>query len=150
MGARIVVGKARRQLLSEMKSRYEGGASIRGLVGETGLSYGSVHYLLGEAGVTLRSRGGGPGPRDRYEHPPRMDVLKVIQAGAGPMVAGQIVECLLYPRGTVYSALRHLFATGQVARLGKQRGGKYQITDKGRKALREYENSTSSDEKNAD
>ena len=53
-----VVGEARDKLAAELKKRYEKGASIRALVAETGRSYGFVHRLLGESGVTLRGRGG--------------------------------------------------------------------------------------------
>ncbi|MDG4668900.1 helix-turn-helix domain-containing protein [Mycobacterium sp. 236(2023)] len=57
-------GKPRDQLLSELRSAYEGGASIRSLVASTGHSYGSVHTMLRESGVTMRSRG-GPNHRGR-------------------------------------------------------------------------------------
>ena len=48
----------------ELRSAYEGGASIRTLAASTGRSYGSVHSLLREAGCTMRSRG-GPNHRRR-------------------------------------------------------------------------------------
>ena len=44
--------KARDQLLRDLRSAYEGGASIRTLVSSTGRSYGSVHSMLRESGVT--------------------------------------------------------------------------------------------------
>ena len=50
--------KSRSQLLVELRSAYEGGASIRNLVASTGRSYGSVHSMLRESGTTMRSRGG--------------------------------------------------------------------------------------------
>jgi Helix-turn-helix domain len=50
--------KARDELLHELRSAYESGASIRSLVASTGRSYGSVHNLLRESGTTMRSRGG--------------------------------------------------------------------------------------------
>ncbi|HNM86107.1 MAG TPA: helix-turn-helix domain-containing protein [Mycobacterium sp.] len=56
--------KARDQLLRDLRSAYEGGASIRTLVSSTGRSYGSVHSMLRESGVTMRSRG-GPNHRTR-------------------------------------------------------------------------------------
>lgn len=45
-------------LLYELRNAYEGGASIRTLVADTGRSYGSIHSLLRESGTTMRSRGG--------------------------------------------------------------------------------------------
>jgi Helix-turn-helix domain len=56
--------KSRDQLLNELRSAYEGGASIRSLVASTGRSYGSVHSMLRESGTTMRSRG-GPNHRSR-------------------------------------------------------------------------------------
>ncbi len=50
--------KPRDELLTELRSAYEGGASIRRLVASTGRSYGSIHSLLRESGTTMRSRGG--------------------------------------------------------------------------------------------
>jgi len=50
--------KARDEFLTELKSAYEGGASIRTLVASTGRSYGSIHSMLRESGTTMRSRGG--------------------------------------------------------------------------------------------
>ena len=56
--------KRRVELLTELRSAYEGGASIRALGATTGRSYGSVHSLLRESGTTMRSRG-GPNHRTR-------------------------------------------------------------------------------------
>ncbi|MBR8741472.1 helix-turn-helix domain-containing protein [Nocardiopsis sp. MG754419] len=53
-----VSGASRADLAAELKSRYDGGESIRSLAAATGRSYGFVHRLLGEAGVELRGRGG--------------------------------------------------------------------------------------------
>lgn len=50
--------KSRDELLTELRSAYEQGASIRSLVETTGRSYGSVHSMLRESGTTMRSRGG--------------------------------------------------------------------------------------------
>jgi hypothetical protein len=58
------MNKSRDQLLNELRSAYEGGASIRSLVATTGRSYGSVHSMLRESGTTMRSRG-GPNHRRR-------------------------------------------------------------------------------------
>lgn len=56
--------KSRDQLLNELRTAYEGGASIRTLVASTGRSYGSIHSMLRESGTPMRSRG-GPNHRSR-------------------------------------------------------------------------------------
>lgn len=56
-GARIT-GVARDKLASDLRKRYEKGASIRALAEGTGRSYGFVHRLLLDADVPLRGRGG--------------------------------------------------------------------------------------------
>jgi hypothetical protein len=56
--------ESKEQLMSELRTAYEGGASIRTLVASTGRSYGSIHSMLREAGATMRSRG-GPNHRTR-------------------------------------------------------------------------------------
>ena len=56
--------QARDQLLHDLRSAYEGGASIRTLVASTGRSYGSIHSMLRESGTAMRSRG-GPNHRTR-------------------------------------------------------------------------------------
>ncbi|MFC9500853.1 helix-turn-helix domain-containing protein [Streptomyces sp. NPDC056982] len=53
-----ITGAARDKLAAELKAAYEGGASIRSIADSTGRSYGFVHRILTEAGVTLRGRGG--------------------------------------------------------------------------------------------
>lgn len=49
---------ARDEILVELRSAYERGASIRKLAASTGRSYGSVHSMLRESGAAMRSRGG--------------------------------------------------------------------------------------------
>ena len=56
--------KMRETLMIELRSAYEGGASIRTLVASTGKSYGSVHSMLRKSGTVLRGRG-GPNHRTR-------------------------------------------------------------------------------------
>lgn len=56
-GARIT-GNTRDKLASDLKKKYEKGASIRTLAESTGRSYGFVHRVLCESGVQLRGRGG--------------------------------------------------------------------------------------------
>jgi predicted transcriptional regulator len=55
---RRVTGDERSSLASDLKTRYEGGESIRTLAESTGRSYGFVHRVLSESGVSLRGRGG--------------------------------------------------------------------------------------------
>ncbi|MDP3972455.1 MAG: helix-turn-helix domain-containing protein [Candidatus Nanopelagicales bacterium] len=55
---RRITGVDRDKLAGDLKKKYESGASIRELAAETGRSYGFVHRVLSESGVTLRGRGG--------------------------------------------------------------------------------------------
>lgn len=53
----------RAQRRARVKKLYEGtsrtkGKTVRQIAAETGFSYGHVHALLGEAGVSMRKRGG--------------------------------------------------------------------------------------------
>lgn len=53
-----ITGTQRGKLAADLKKKYEKGASIRSLAEQTGRSYGFVHRVLSETGVTLRGRGG--------------------------------------------------------------------------------------------
>ena len=53
-----VTGAERDKLSVTLTKKYNSGASIRELASATGRSYGFVHRVLSEAGVTLRGRGG--------------------------------------------------------------------------------------------
>ena len=53
-----VTGADRTKLASDLRKRYDGGESIRSLAASTGRSYGFVHRILTESGVSLRGRGG--------------------------------------------------------------------------------------------
>ncbi|HEX5407932.1 MAG TPA: helix-turn-helix domain-containing protein [Pseudonocardiaceae bacterium] len=56
-----VTGDARTLLLSDLKYKYlEHGMTIRALAEDSGRAYSTVHRMLGEAGVALRSKGGKP------------------------------------------------------------------------------------------
>ena len=55
-----VTGADRSKLASALRQRYDSGESIRSLASSTGRSYGFIHRILTETGVTLRSRGGAP------------------------------------------------------------------------------------------
>jgi predicted transcriptional regulator len=58
-GARVT-GPDRSKLATDLAARYGAGESIRSLASSTGRSYGFIHRILTEIGVTLRSRGGAP------------------------------------------------------------------------------------------
>jgi hypothetical protein len=53
-----VTGADRAKLAADLKKRYDSGESIRALAADTGRSYGFVHRILTENGVSLRGRGG--------------------------------------------------------------------------------------------
>jgi hypothetical protein len=53
-----VTGADREKLAGDLKKRYAAGESIRALAASTGRSYGFIHRILSESGVTLRGRGG--------------------------------------------------------------------------------------------
>ena len=53
-----VTGADRSKLATLLSKRYDSGESIRSLAASTGRSYGFVHRILTETGVTLRGRGG--------------------------------------------------------------------------------------------
>jgi hypothetical protein len=56
-GSRIS-GAQRTTLASQYAKRYSGGESIRKIAEDAGRSYGFVHNVLKESGVSLRGRGG--------------------------------------------------------------------------------------------
>lgn len=56
-GARIT-GAERNKLANDLRKQYDKGRSIRELAESHGRSYGFVHRVLSESGVTLRGRGG--------------------------------------------------------------------------------------------
>ncbi len=53
-----VTGEDRSRLATDLAQRYGAGESIRTLATATGRSYGFIHRILTETGVTLRGRGG--------------------------------------------------------------------------------------------
>ena len=53
-----VTGVDRSKLATTLGKRYDSGESIRSLAASTGRSYGFVHRILTQMGVTLRGRGG--------------------------------------------------------------------------------------------
>ena len=56
-GSRIT-GAERQDLVAQLGQRYAGGESIRAIAEDTGRSFGFVHGLIKESGVTMRGRGG--------------------------------------------------------------------------------------------
>jgi predicted transcriptional regulator len=56
-GVRIT-GTERSKLATDLRKQYDKGRSIRELAESNGRSYGFVHRVLSESGVTLRGRGG--------------------------------------------------------------------------------------------
>ena len=58
-----VTGPDRAKMATDLKNRYDAGESIRALAVATGRSYGFIHRILTEQGVTLRGRGGSTRPR---------------------------------------------------------------------------------------
>jgi predicted transcriptional regulator len=60
-----VTGTDRDKLAADLKRQYDSGKSIRSLAESTGRSYGFVHRMLTESGVTLRGRGGATRGRSR-------------------------------------------------------------------------------------
>ena len=55
---RRITGADRDRLSTDLKRRYDSGASIRDLAADTGRSYGFIHRVLSESGARLRGRGG--------------------------------------------------------------------------------------------
>jgi predicted transcriptional regulator len=53
-----ITGEARVKMATDLKKKYEKGATIRALAEATDRSYGFVHRVLSESGVVLRGRGG--------------------------------------------------------------------------------------------
>lgn len=53
-----ISGADREAVAAEIKGKYEKGDSIRSIAAELQRSYGFVHRVLNESGVTLRGRGG--------------------------------------------------------------------------------------------
>jgi hypothetical protein len=53
-----VTGGDRESLTTDLREKYESGASIRALAEQSGRSYGFVHRILSESGASLRGRGG--------------------------------------------------------------------------------------------
>lgn len=70
-GSRIT-GQGRESLAVSLSARYNRGESIRSLAQDIGRSYGFVHGVLAEHGVSMRKRGGAT--RRAAGRPPRRDL----------------------------------------------------------------------------
>lgn len=53
-----ITGSNRVEMTKTIRSRYEGGESIRQIAETIGRSYGFVHRMVSESGADIRSRGG--------------------------------------------------------------------------------------------
>lgn len=60
---RRILGEERAAMTRDLLARYKAGESIQQLADSTGRSYGFVHRILSEGGVTFRPRGGVVGRR---------------------------------------------------------------------------------------
>ena len=63
-----VTGADRAKLAADLKKRYNSGESIRSLAASTGRSYGFIHRILSENGVSLRGRGGATRGKAKSKH----------------------------------------------------------------------------------
>lgn len=103
-----VTGVDRSKLATLLGKRYDSGESIRSLAASTGRSYGFVHRILTETGITLRGRGGGRrvASRRRLRSAAEEEVRDAVEpdipvqiyltdAFAGPAVEGSLRELLL-------------------------------------------------------
>lgn len=103
-----VTGVDRSKLATLLGKRYDSGESIRSLAASTGRSYGFVHRILTETGITLRGRGGGRrvASRRRLRSAAEEEVRDAVEpdipvqiyltdALAGPAVEGSLRELLL-------------------------------------------------------
>lgn len=63
-----VTGSDRTKLAADLRKRYDSGESIRSLAASTGRSYGFVHRILTENGVSLRGRGGATRGKAKAKH----------------------------------------------------------------------------------
>lgn len=60
--SRRINGEERQALIKQLVAGYGEGKSIRALAASVDRSYGFVHRVLSESGVTLRKRGGRRAP----------------------------------------------------------------------------------------
>lgn len=103
-----VTGVQRSKLAALLAKRYDSGESIRSLAASTGRSYGFVHRILTEVGVTLRGRAGSTRAASRTRHdtaagdevpgaaqPAILVQVYLTDASAGPAVEDSLLELLL-------------------------------------------------------
>lgn len=92
----------RRTVAADLKTRYEGGATVRQLVAETGRSYGSVSSLLHLADTQMRS---ASWPLDRLAGDKRAAARKTAVA---MYEAGHTIRCAAEAIGRSWSCTRTL------------------------------------------
>ena len=103
-----VTGVQRSKLAALLARRYDSGESIRSLAASTGRSYGFVHRILTEVGVTLRGRAGSTRAATGTRHDaaagdevpgavqPAIPVqVYLTDASAGPVVEESLLKLLL-------------------------------------------------------
>jgi hypothetical protein len=64
-----VRGEERRRVADDFAARYQRGESIRTLAASSNRSYGFVHRILSQSGVTFRARGGANSKPRNAERP---------------------------------------------------------------------------------
>ena len=62
-----VTGAERDQQATDLKKRYDGGASIRSLAESTGRSYGFIHRILSDSGTAMQPWRAYSAGRDEVE-----------------------------------------------------------------------------------
>ena len=75
-----ITGADRLKLGKDLKKQYVAGASIRELAAQTSRSYGFVHRVLTDEGVTLRGRGGATRSKSSSAKAPAKSAAKSTQA----------------------------------------------------------------------
>ena len=75
-----ITGADRLKLGKDLKKQYAAGASIRELAAQTSRSYGFVHRVLTDEGVTLRGRGGATRSKSSSAKAPAKSAAKSTQA----------------------------------------------------------------------
>ena len=133
-GSRIT-GAARQKLAVQVGQRYAGGESIRAIAEETGRSFGFVHGLVKESGVTIRSRGGATRGAAATATPARTPAA----AQEDPAQGSRAKKAAKSPKGTKPAKDKSdqkasaKLAEAKSARVKKSKGGKSQKASKGTK-----------------
>ena len=113
---RRIVSSTRDKLAAELKKQYEKGASIKTMAESTGRSYGFVHRVLSEAGVTLRGPGNAVRDRTSSESHPTL----VEREGGTRVDVDQMLEWLArqdYSDHSIGYAVKRMSRLGTVEQL---------------------------------